>query len=363
MTVFTYDIIKFLVVTFTAALFGFILAPFLIKALNHIKFFKKEVREKAITGEPAEVFNRLHKERETSVPRGGGFLIWPVVLLVMGLAFLVSQVSSVWWLQKLNFISRRETWLPLFALITASLLGTLDDILVVAGRGQYIGKGLEFGRRFFVVALIGLIGGWWFYSKLGFDTIHLPLIFNFPEGSIIFLGWLIIPFFVIVTVASFAGGIIDGIDGLSGGVFAIIFSSLAVIAFSQQRPDLAAFCGAIVGSLFAFLWFNIPPAKFYLSETGTLGLTATMAVVAFLTDSVLVLPLIAGIMVLEVSSVILQVLSKKIRHKKIWLSTPIHHHLEAIGWPPYQITMRFWLISLVSAILGTVIRLMAKKPL
>jgi len=159
-------------------------------------------------------------------------------------------------------------------------------------------------------------------------------------------------------LACWAGGIVDGLDGLAGGVFASIFGAFSILAFSQGKIDLATFCGAIVGALFAFLWYNIPPARFYMGETGVMGLTVTMAVVSFLTDSVLVLPIIGGILVIEVGSVILQLLSKKIRKKKIWLSTPIHHHLEAKGWPPYQIVMRFWVLSIVFAILGVAIRLL-----
>jgi phospho-N-acetylmuramoyl-pentapeptide-transferase len=151
---------------------------------------------------------------------------------------------------------------------------------------------------------------------------------------------------------------VDGLDGLAGGVFASIFGAFSILAFSQGKIDLATFCGAIVGALFAFLWYNIPPARFYMGETGVMGLTVTMAVISFLTDSVLVLPIIGGILVIEVGSVILQLLSKKLRKKKIWLSTPIHHHLEARGWPPYQIVMRFWVLSIVFAILGVAIRLL-----
>jgi len=159
-------------------------------------------------------------------------------------------------------------------------------------------------------------------------------------------------------VACWSGGVIDGLDGLSGGVFASIFGAFSIIAFAQGKADLATFSAAISGTLFAFLWFNIPPARFYMGETGILGLTSTMAVVAFLTDSVVVLPIIAGIMVIAVGSIILQLLSKKFRKKKIWLSTPIHHHFEARGWPSYQITMRFWIISIVFAFLGVAIRLL-----
>ncbi|MDP2930005.1 MAG: hypothetical protein Q8N56_00115 [bacterium] len=359
MTVFTYNVIKLLVVTASSALVGFAFAPMLDRFLHKIKFWKKEARQKTITGEEANVFYSLHKEREVTVPRGGGIIIWISVLSVMAIAFLLNQFSSIWWLKNLNFVSRPETWLPLFALVTASLVGFFDDLLVVNGKGKYVGKGMDFWRRLAIVILIGLIGGWWFYAKLGWDKIHLPLLVDFPVGIDIAIGWLVIPFFALVSVASFSGGIIDGIDGLSGGVFATIFGAFAIIAFSQGKVDLAVFCGAIVGALFAFLWFNIPPARFYMGETGALGLTMTMAVTAFLTNSVLVLPLIAGIMVLEVSSSILQLLSKKIRGKKIWLSTPIHHHFEAVGWPPYQITMRFWLIGIVLAILGVAIRLMS----
>jgi phospho-N-acetylmuramoyl-pentapeptide-transferase len=159
-------------------------------------------------------------------------------------------------------------------------------------------------------------------------------------------------------VASWAGGVIDGLDGLAGGVFAAIFGAFIVIAFSQGKIELATFCAVILGTLFAFLWFNIPPAKFYMGETGILGLTSTMAVVAFLTDSVMVLPIIAGLLVIEVGSIILQLLSKKFRHKKLFLATPIHHHFEAIGWPSYNVTMRFWIIGAVLAAIGIAIRLL-----
>ncbi len=326
MTIFTYNVIKILAVTVFSAVIAFIFAPILIKFLYKIGFWKKEARQKDITGGDASVFRSLHEERETTVPRGGGILIWASVLLTMFVFFLLSRFSFVWWLEKMNFLSRQETWLPLFALVIASFVGLIDDIWVVRGKGKYSGKGLEFWRRLLVVILIGLIGGCWFFAKLDWDIIHVPLIGNFPQGIDISIGWLIIPFFILVAVASFAGGIIDGVDGLSGGVFAIIFVSFMIIALSQGKADLAAFCGAIIGSLFAFLWFNIPPAKFYMGETGTLGLTMTMAVAAFLTNSVLVLPLIAGIMVFEVATSIIQLFSKKVWHKKIWLSTPIHHH-------------------------------------
>jgi len=358
MTLFTFNVIKILVLAALAAGISLIWAPFLIKLLNKFKFRKKEARKKTITGEEAEVFYSLHKEREVTIPRGGGALIWVSVLIVIFLIFFLSNFLDIWWLKKLSFLSRSETWLPLFTLIVAALVGLTDDILQVFGKGKYIGGGMELTRRLLIVILIGLIGGLWFYYKLGWDTIHIPLIFNFPEGIDFFIGFWYIPLFILVMMACWSGGVIDGLDGLSGGVFASIFGAFSIIAFSQGKADLATFCAVIAGTLFAFLWFNIPPARFYMGETGILGLTTTMAVVAFLTDSVVVLPIIAGILVIEVGSIILQLLSKKFRKKKIWLSTPIHHHFEARGWPAYQVTMRFWIISIVFAILGVAIRLL-----
>ena len=360
LTLFTFNVIKILLFSALAALLAFIFAPVLIRFLNKIKFWKKEARDKTITGETADIFYSLHKEREVTVPRAGGLLIWLTVLILISLFFALSFVQNPWWLKKFNFLSRGETWLPLFTLISASIVGLLDDILVVFGRGHYVAKGMTFKRRLLIVALIGLAGGLWFYYKLDWSSIHIPLIFNFPFGIEWIIGLWIIPLFIIVMIASWSGGVIDGLDGLSGGVFSSIFGAFLIIAFAQGKIELATFCGVILGALFAFLWWNIPPARFYMGETGILGLTSTMAVVAFLTDSVAVLPIIAGPLVIEAGSVILQLLSKKFRRKKIWLSTPIHHHFEAKGWPSYKVTMRFWIVSMVFGILGTAIKLLGQ---
>ncbi|MDD5145332.1 MAG: hypothetical protein PHF44_00565 [Candidatus Pacebacteria bacterium] len=372
MTLFTFNVIKFFSIAAITASLSFLLAPFLIKLLYKFKFWKKEARAKTITGEQANIFYSLHKEKEVGTPRGGGLLIWISVLLVIFLFFGLSFFPNPWWLKKINFLSRSGTWLPLFALVAGSIVGLIDDALTVFGKGKYIGGGMSFKRRLSFVFLIGLIGGLWFYFLLGWKTIHIPLIGNFPQGVDFTIGIWIIPLFILVMLASWSGGVVDGLDGLAGGVFATIFGAFSIIAFSQGQSalasgnmalatgkfDLATFCLAIVGALFTFLWFNIPPARFFMSETGILGLTSTMTVVAFLTDSVVVLPIIAGILVLEVGSIILQLLSKKFRHKKIWLSTPIHHHFEAKGWPSYKVTMRFWIISVILAVIGVAIRLL-----
>ncbi len=359
MTLFTFNVIKIFVLSTFAVVLSMIFAPLLINFLYKIKFWKKEARRKTITGQDADVIYNLHKEREVAVPRGGGLIIWISVLIIISLFFVLAHISYPWWFKKLNFLSRSETWLPLFTLVVASIVGLSDDILQVFGKGKYVGGGMSFTRRLLIVILIGLIGGWWFYFKLNWDTIHIPLISNFPEGIDVAIGLWYLPLFVLVMVASWAGGVIDGLDGLAGGVFAAIFGAFTIIAFSQGKAELATFCAVIVGTLFAFLWFNIPPARFYMGETGILGLTSTMAVVAFLTDSVIVLPIIAGLLVIEVGSIILQLISKKFRHKKIFLATPIHHHFEAKGWPAHKVTMRFWIIGAMMAIIGVAIRLLS----
>ncbi len=352
MTPLTFSVIKVLGTSAVASIIAILWAPILIDFLYKHKLWKKTGGKKAISGEDAVVFNSLHKEREVSVPRMGGLIIWGTVVLVALFYYVGSLIFPNSVFSSLNFLTRSQTWLPLFVLVAASLFGLLDDILVVSNLGKYIGGGLSFSKRLLVIALMGLVAGLWFYYKLEWDVISIPLMGQFS------IGIFYIPLFIIVMVACWSGGIIDGIDGLSGGTFASIFGAFSIIAFSQGKVDLATFCAVITGTLFAFLWFNIPPARFYMSETGSLGLVAVLAVIAFLTDSVVVLPIIAGILVLEVGSVIIQLLSKKFRKKKIFLSTPIHHHFEAIGWPAYKVTMRFWIIGIVLAIIGVVIKLL-----
>lgn len=341
---------------FALGAFGFSLAFLLTPVLTHFlykyKLWKKVVRDKTIDRGEMPIFKKFHGEGETSIPRFGGLLIWITTLILIFLFFGISKVTNIWWLQKLNFLSRPQTWLPLFTLISASLLGLADDILQVFGRGKYIGGGLSLKKRLFLVFLIGLIGGLWFYFKLDWRTLHIPGVGDLRIGL-----WYI-PFFVLVMMATYSGGVIDGLDGLAGGAFASIFGAYATIALFRGQVDLAAFSAVILGTILAFLWFNIPPARFYMGETGILGLTTTLTVIAFLTDSVLVLPVIGLLLVLESASVILQLLSKKFGKKKLFLAAPIHHHFEARGWPHYKVTMRFWVIGIIMAIIGVAIRLL-----
>ncbi len=358
------NVIKIFTVGAAAFLFAFLLTPFLLKFLYANKLWRKEVRKEALGGGTVPIFQKFHTEGEIKTPRFGGVLIWLVPpILAFGIWLLAFM--NIPWLEHLNFLSRSQTWLPLATLLAASAIGFLDDILQVIATptnaffralwtrvGKYIGGGLSLKYRFGAVTFIGLVGAWWFFYKLGWDTVFIP---GFGD---VFLGWLVMPLFIVVMLATYSGGVIDGIDGLSGGTFASIFTAYGVLAFTQGQVDLTTFCFAIVGAILAFLWFNIPPAKFYMGEIGTMGLTATLTVVAFLTDSVMVLPVIGILLVAESGSVIIQLVSKKLRHgKKVFLAAPIHHHLEAIGWEKPQITMRFWVIGIVAAFIGVAIRL------
>lgn len=347
----TFGAIKMLSLGAVSFIIAFILTPFLTNFLYKYKLWKKTTREKSIDGEGMPIFQKFHGESETKVPRFGGILIWIIPVILAFIFFLFSKVDGPL-IQRLNFLSRSQTWLPLFAMVCASLIGFIDDILQVRGRGKYIGGGLSLKYRLLSVFLIGLVGGWWFYSKLGWTAIHIP---GYGDISI---GALYIPFFVLVMMAVYSGGVIDGIDGLAGGSFSTIFGAYAIIALFRGQMDLAAFCAVVAGATMAFLWFNIPPARFYMGESGTMGLCTALTVVAFLTDSVLVLPIIGILLFIESGSVILQQLSKKFRKKKIFLAAPIHYHFEAKGWPHYKVTMRFWIIGLVAAIIGITIRLL-----
>ena len=328
--------------------------PFLTRYLYKYKLWRKEVRENAPDGTKTPLFAALHKDRETSVPRFGGMLIWITTLAVALIFWLLAKFTAIPILDKINFLSRNQTWLPLFIMVAASLLGLADDLMQVFQKGSYVAGGIKFRHRLLVVFLIALSGALWFYYKLDWRTIYVPGLGD------IFIGIWYIPLFIATMILLFSSSIVDGIDGLAGGVFAAIFAAYGGIAFFRGQIDLAAFSGVILGALLAFLWFNIPPARFYMGESGILGLTTSLTVIAFLTDSALALPIIGFILFAEVASDLIQFASKKFRGKKVFLIAPIHHHFEAIGWPPHKVTMRFWVIGVVTAIIGMAVALIGR---
>jgi phospho-N-acetylmuramoyl-pentapeptide-transferase len=332
---------------------GFFSTPLLTHYLYHYKVWKKVGGKRAYDGDTAHEFNRLHAELETKTPRMGGIVVWgSVCITTIGLT-LLAQIFPTSTFTSIDFLTRSETWIPFFTLVVGSVVGFVSDVLDIG----YHGRDMRIRERLLIVCALSTFIGWWFYAKLGISVVMIP--FFAP----LFLGWLIIPFFVFVSLCLYASGVIDGIDGLSGGVFASIFASYAIIAFAEGQIDLAAFCACVVGGLLAFLWFNIPPARFYMSETGTMGLTLTIASIAFMTDKlgggigIAVLPIIGGILVVTVMSNVIQILSKRYFGKKVFRIAPLHHHFEAIGWPSYKVVMRYWILSIVLAFVGVIVAL------
>lgn len=344
-------IIKVLAPTALAFIVGVLITPLVTHYLYYYKVWKKKPGKVAITGEVATEFNKLHQDGEARTPRMGGIVIWGsvsiTIISIWSLGILLPQSG----IASFDFLTRSQTWIPFATLLIGSFVGLLNDLYDVTSHGN----GLRLKTRLFIVTAVALFVSWWFYTRLGVTTISVPF-----DGTLE-IGYLIIPFFVFISLALYASGVIDGIDGLSGGIFAIIFAAYAGIAFYQDQVSLAAFCGTVAGGTLAFLWFNIPPARFWMTETGTMGLTMTLAVVAFMTDTLgdgnglSVLPLICLPLVLTVVSNVIQVVSKKCFGRKVFRVAPLHHHFEALGWPGHKVTMRYWIFGFISAIIGMLI--------
>lgn len=327
-----------------------IITPLWSKVLKKYNLAKKQLTREDV----APVFSKLHRGKQ-GTPTTGGVVIWATVLLVIFGFWLLARVFPDGALAKLNFLSRGQTLLPLGAFLVSAALGLFDDLWTIKGLGAK-GRGLRMRDRIFIYLLIGLGGAWWFYYKLGWDFINVPFL-----GDIV-IGLWYIPFFAFVILASaFSANETDGLDGLLGGVALTIFAALGAVAFVQERMDLVVFIAAVIGALVAFLWHNIYPAKFFMGDTGSMALGITIGVIAMFLDIPLLLPIIGIIFVIESGSVLLQLWSKKMRGRKIFLSTPIHHHFEAKDWPETQVTMRFWVISAIGVILGLIIFLVDSK--
>ncbi len=354
----TLDPLKILLPAVISFLIGIAVAPDFIKFLIKNKLWKKKNVSTTIDGKLATITASLHNDEGVPVPRLGGFVVWFSVLATAIILWGLSKVYPTAITLKLDFISRNQTWLPLMAMVVGAIVGAFDDLLVVEAFGSkwnsYIGGGLSFPVRLLAVSSLGLFAGWWFYAKLGVDSVYIPF-----YGHLVLGGVLFILFFIVVTLALFSTGVIDGVDGLSGGVMSAVFTAYGMIAFLHGQIDIATLCFVFVGAILAFLWFNIPPAKFYLSETGMLALSLALSVIAFLTDAVMYLPIIAFPLVVSTLSVILQLTWKKAFKRKLFLVAPLHHHFQAKGWLSQTVTMRYWVVSYICAVLGVVIVLVS----
>ncbi len=329
---------------FALGFFSFILSMLLTPLYTTLAFhyqWWKKARQSTVTGEQATVFQKLHAEKhKRNIPT------------MAGIIFVTSAAVST----LLFNLDRSETWLPLAALVGAGAIGLLDDVINIRGTGKGV-AGLPSRLKFLMMTAVAAVGGWFFFYKLEVTSVFVPFVGD------IGVGWLIIPLFVFVVVATAnAVNISDGLDGLAGGLASIAFAIYAVIALFEQRYGIAGFCMSIVGALLSYTWFNVHPARFFMGDIGSFALGTALGVVAMLTDSILLLPVIGAVFVAETGSVILQVASKKLRNgRKIFRIAPIHHHFEAIGWPEAKVTMRFWIVGQVVGVLGIILYLVGNR--
>lgn len=320
---------------FELSILSFIIAMLITPVYTYFAYKYKlwrQPRSHAVTGEELKVISQFRIKR--TVPLMAG-LITVFAITIVTLLFN---------------LDRRETWLPLAALLGGGAVGLIDDIINVKGK-----EGLRAQVKFVLITLVAVAGAYWFYYKLGYHSIHVPIIGSWT------LGWLLIPLFILVVVStSNAVNISDGLDGLAGGLLISAFGAFGVIATLQGSFGIAAFCMTVVGALLSYVWFNIPPARFFMGDVGSFSLGTALGVVAMLTDTVFLLPIIGFVFVAEASSSLLQISSKKLFHKRVFLAAPIHHHFEAKEWPKTKVTMRFWVIGQVCAAIGVILALIGK---
>ncbi|EKE15760.1 MAG: hypothetical protein ACD_11C00107G0013 [uncultured bacterium] len=346
------NIIKIL----STGLLGFVLAFLLTPIWTNILYKYKigiKIKTNDVTGEKLTYVSSLHAQK-AGTPTMGGFIIWfSVFVLALFSHYVFPYLAKVFntdFIARLDFFSKSQVWLPLATLVAAGLLGLLDDVMSVRGWGKNKGGGMRFAMRFWWLFAIAGIGAWWFYSKLGWDKIHIPAMGNYIIGL-----WYVPLFIFVILFSAISSNETDGLDGLNGGVLMMAFFSFAVVAFMRNKVDLASFCAAISGATMAFLWFNIYPARFFMGDTGAISLGTTLGVVAMLTNSAIILFIIVFVYVLESSSVAIQLTSKRLFKRKVFLAAPIHHHFEAKGWPEPKIVMRAWIFTSVTAFLGLLI--------
>jgi len=324
---------------FSLSFLAFVVAMLLTPIYTYFAYryrFWKRPRTESTTGEATPVFSKLHAQKHLrNIPTMAG------VIMVLGATFITVLFN----------LDRQQTWLPLAALIGGGAVGLIDDIINIRGRGGNI-RGLRAPIKFAMITLVAAVGVWFFYYKLGYSTVHVPFVGDFS------LGWWLIPLFVLVVVSTGnAVNISDGLDGLAGGLLSTAYGVFGVIALLQGNYGIAGFCFTVVGVLLSYVWFNIFPARFFMGDVGSFALGTALGVVAMLTDTLFLLPIIGLVFVAEAGSSLLQIASKKLLHRKVFLSAPVHHHLEAIGWPEVKVTMRFWIIGQVCGALGLMLAL------
>lgn len=317
------------------ALAGFLFSMFFTPIYTHFaykyKFWKKQ-KQTTVDGKELPIMTKLHAHKFKRV--------FPTMAGLVG----VLAVTIVTWAFNLD---RGQTWLPLVGFLGGAFVGVIDDAINIFGSGRGA-AGLRGPVKFLLISAVGLALGWFFAYKLGWTSILVPFAGDFEIGA--FAVMLVFAFAVVAT--SNAVNITDGLDGLSGGLAMMSYGAYGVIALFQGNIMLFGFCLTVVGWLLSYIWFNVPPARFMMGDTGSFALGAGLGVVAMMTNSFLLLPIIGLPFVVETSSSLIQLASKKLFHKKVFISAPLHHHLEALGWGEAKIVMRFWIVAGVCAILG-----------
>lgn len=332
---FTNDLVAITVLSVGAFIIAMFLTPIYTFLAYRYKFWKQQ-RTTSTTGEMLEVFTKLHANKfKRNIPTMAG-IITVVAVTTITLFFN---------------LDRGQTWLPLAALVAGGAVGFLDDLINIRGKNLGV-AGLRSSFKFTMIVGISVALGWYFYAKLGFVDIHIPYLGDWS------LGWFIVPLFAFaVTATSNAVNISDGLDGLAGGLLTASFGAFGAIALLQGQPMLAGFSFTVIGALLSYLWFNIFPARFFMGDVGSFALGTSLGVVAMLTNSLFLLPVIGILFVVEAGSSLIQIVSKKVFHRKVFISAPIHHHLEAKGWPETKVTMRFWVIGYIAAFIGVLMAL------
>lgn len=325
------EIFQGLLLALAGFLISMALTPFYTHFAYKYKFWKKQ-KKTTVDGNALPIMTKLHAHKFKHV--------FPTMAGLVG----VIAVTIVTWAFNLD---RGQTWLPLVGFLGGALVGVIDDVINIFGSGRGA-AGLRGPVKFFLISVVGLTLGWFFAVKLGWTSILVPFLGNFNVGVV---GAIVIFAFAVVATSN-AVNITDGLDGLSGGLSMIAYAAFGVIALLQGNVLLFGFCMTVVGWLLSYVWFNVPPARFMMGDTGSFALGAGLGVVAMMTNSFLLLPVICLPAVIETASSLIQLISKKFFHRKVFISAPLHHHLEAKGWGEAKIVMRFWIIAGVCGILG-----------
>jgi phospho-N-acetylmuramoyl-pentapeptide-transferase len=274
---------------------------------------------------------------KTGTPTMGGIIFLIPLIIVIAIFMDIPRFLSL--------------LLPLAIVVSCGVLGAFDDLLstVVRNRGGLAGR---FKMAWLLV--IAILAAWVIYFLLGRHNVGVPFMGLQPVDATVYM---VLAVLAIVGTANTVN-LSDGLDTLAGGTTAIAFVSYGIIAYLQGQEPVVLICFATVGALLAFLWFNAHPAQVFMGDTGSLTLGALLAVCALMTDQWLLLPLVGIVFVMEGISDILQVLYFKLtKGKRLFRMAPIHHHFEQLGWSETQVTMRFWLISMLAGMLGVALAL------